>query len=46
LELLGRHKAIDAFVQKTTEEHQHVHLHAEVNERLIAARQRLLKGTT
>lgn len=38
LELLGRHKAIDAFVaQKSDERHLHVHVHQEVTQRLQAA---------
>jgi phage terminase small subunit len=36
-ELLGRHKAVDAFVH-TKEEHLHVHAHMDVEQRLLAAR--------
>lgn len=39
-ELLGRHKAVDAFVQQKAEEHLHLHLHAELNNRIAAGRQR------
>jgi phage terminase small subunit len=40
LELLGRHKAVDAFVQQKSEDHVHLHLHAELNQRIAAGRQR------
>lgn len=39
-ELLGKHKLVDAFVaQKPDEKHLHIHLHAQVEDRLQKARQ-------
>ena len=39
LELLGRHKAVDAFVKQSEEKHEHLHLHVSVEDRLSQARQ-------
>lgn len=39
-DLLGRHKAVDAFVQQKNEEHVHLHLHEEISNRIAAGRQR------
>ena len=39
-ELIGRHKLVDAFVaHKAEEKHLHVHLHAEIENRLLRARE-------
>lgn len=44
LELIGRHKAVDAWVaQKQGDIHLHAHIHQEINERLDRARTRLLE---
>lgn len=40
LELLGKHKAVDAFVSQKIEQHNHLHLSAEVTSRLQNALQR------
>jgi len=39
LELIGRHKAVDAFVQQQKGAELHLHLHAEIESRLTRARE-------
>ena len=39
LELIGRHKAVDAFVQQQSTTELHLHLHQEVERRLTRARE-------
>lgn len=36
-ELLGKHKAVDAFVQQKQEDHLHLHVHAEITQKLQSA---------
>lgn len=44
-ELIGKHKAVDAFVAQKPEEHLHLHLHEEIDRRIASGRERLRERT-
>src|SRR5262249_44010780 len=44
-ELLAQHRKVDAFVQRAEQHDLHLHLHAEIERKLDAARRRLAKRT-